>query len=47
MPIKILVVERFHETWHGDRGWKGVVFDVLTLGIFFALWAKVRIFLKI
>jgi hypothetical protein len=35
------------EILHGDRGWLGEVFGVLTFGIFFALWAKIGIFLKI
>jgi hypothetical protein len=35
------------EVWDGDRGWSGEVFNVLTLGIFFALWAKIGIFSKI
>jgi hypothetical protein len=35
------------EILHGDRGWPGKVFGVLTFGIFFALWAKIGIFLKI
>jgi hypothetical protein len=35
------------EILHGDREWLGEVFGVLTLGIFFALWTKIGIFLKI
>jgi hypothetical protein len=31
----------------GDRGCPGEDFGVLTFGIFFALWAKIGIFLKI
>jgi hypothetical protein len=37
----------FPEIVHGDRGWPGKVFDILTFGIFFALWAKIGIILKI
>jgi hypothetical protein len=35
------------EIWDGDRGRPGEVFGVLTFEIFFALWAKIGIFLKI